>query len=54
MAKTEQDSNWTLEISDGKYHLHNEYQDFEGDVIFTPGQKILGNQILYGWTLTLL
>jgi len=41
-GKTEQDSNWTLEISDGKYHLHNEYQDFEGDVIFTPGQKDFG------------
>ncbi|MGI6072443.1 MAG: hypothetical protein ACOX75_05465 [Lachnospiraceae bacterium] len=40
-GKTEEDSNWTLEISDGKYKLSNEYQEFEGDIIFTPGFKEL-------------
>jgi len=38
-GKTEQDTNWTLEISDGKYHLHNDYRDYKGDIIFTPGFK---------------
>ena len=36
---TEEDSSWTLEISGGKYHLHNEHQDFKGDVVFTPGHE---------------
>lgn len=39
---TESNSNWTLEISDGKYHLENKYQEFDGEVIFTPGNKDLG------------
>ncbi len=39
-GKTEEDTNWTLEITaDGKYRLHNEYQEFEGDITFTPGKK---------------
>ncbi|HHW92984.1 MAG TPA: hypothetical protein GX734_00580 [Clostridiaceae bacterium] len=41
-GKTEEDTNWTLEISGDKYHLHNEYQEFKGDVIFTPGNKDFG------------
>lgn len=38
-GKTEEDTNWTLEVSGDKYHLHNEYQEFEGEIIFTPGNK---------------
>ncbi|NLZ99994.1 MAG: hypothetical protein GX924_03030 [Clostridiaceae bacterium] len=41
-GKTEEDTNWTLEISGDKYHLHNEYQEFKGDIIFTPGNKDIG------------
>lgn len=39
-GKTDQDTNWVLEINeDGTYHLHNEYQDFEGNFRFVPGQE---------------
>lgn len=40
-GKTEQDTNWTLEISGDKYHLHNEYHDYKGDILFTPGNEKL-------------
>ncbi|MGI6315193.1 MAG: hypothetical protein ACOX17_00685 [Christensenellales bacterium] len=38
-GKTEEDTNWTLEIYYGEYFLYNDYQEFSGDVIFTPGFK---------------
>ncbi len=42
-GKTEENTNWTLEIREnGTYHLHNEYYDYEGEIVFTPGQKDLG------------
>ncbi|MDI9470748.1 MAG: hypothetical protein QM296_11180 [Bacillota bacterium] len=38
-GSTEANTTWTLEISSGRYHLHNEHQDFTGEVVFTPGHK---------------
>ncbi|NLJ70199.1 MAG: hypothetical protein GX328_01870 [Clostridiaceae bacterium] len=38
-GKTEQDTNWTLEISGNEYHMYNEYNDYTGEIIFTPGYK---------------
>ena len=38
-GQTEENTPWTLEISDGEYHLYNEYNYYEGDIIFTPGNE---------------
>ncbi len=39
---TEEDTSWTLEIEYGEYSLYNEYQIFNGEVIFTPGHEEFG------------
>lgn len=36
---TEQDTYWTLEIQGDRYHLYNYYSSYQGDIIFTPGDK---------------
>ncbi len=41
-GQLEVDTDWVLEIEGDQYHLYNDYQDFTGDIIFTPGNEDYG------------